>query len=85
MDNINMKLINKIKPEILEALENECKIKYSSSYSLIIASLSGTNKYRDLSINQVDTLITFLPEELRPNGRTDFYYGDYLLQKEYQV
>ena len=47
--------------------------------------MSEVEKYRDLSINQVDTLITFLPNELHPNGRVDFYYGDYLLQKEYQV
>ena len=80
-----MKLIDKVKPEILDALENEAKINYSSSYRSIIASLSNTDRYRELSINQVDTLITFLPKELHPNGRTDFYYGDYLLQKEYQV
>ena len=80
-----MKLIDQVKPEILEVLENECKIKYSSSYELIITSLSNINRYRELSINQVDTLLTFLPDELHPNGRTDFYYGDYLLQKEYQV
>ena len=80
-----MKLIDKVKPEILNALENETKIKYSSSYELIITSMSKIERYRDLSINQVDTLIMFLPEELRPNGRTDFYYGDYLLQKKYQV
>ena len=80
-----MKLIDQVKPEILEVLENECKIKYSSSYELIITSLSNINRYRELSINQVDTLITFLPDELHPNCRTDFYYGDYLLQKQYQV
>ena len=80
-----MKLIDQIKPEILKALENDAKINYSSSYSCIIASLSNVNRYRELSINQVDQLITFLPDELHPNGRTDFYYGDYLLQKEYQV
>ena len=80
-----MKLIDQVKPEILEILEEDVKIKYSSSYKLIIASLSNINRYRDLSINQVDTIITFLPNELHPNGRTDFYYGDYLLQKEYQV
>ena len=79
-----MKLIDQVKPEVLDALK-ESKIKYSSSYSLIIASLYSVNRYRELSINQVDTLITFLPKELHPNGRTDFYYGDYLLQKEYQV
>jgi len=80
-----MKLIDKVKPEILEVLEKDVKIKYSSSYELIIATFSKIDRYRDLSINQVDTIITFLPNELHPNGRTDFYYGDYLLQKQYQV
>ena len=85
MDNISMKLINKIKPEVLKALKDEAKIKYSSSYQAIIFSLADTKEYRELTINQVDKLITFLPKELHPNGRTDFYYGDYLLQKEYQA
>ena len=80
-----MKLIDQVKPEILDALENEAKINYISSYRSIIASLSSINRYRQLSIDQVDQLITFLPKELHPNGRTDFYYGDYLLQKQYQV
>ena len=80
-----MKLIDKIKPEVLESLENDCKIKYSSSYELIITSFTNIERYRDLTINQVDQLILFLPDELHPNGRTDFYYGDYLLQKKYQV
>ena len=80
-----MRLIDQVKPEILTALENEAKINYSSSYRSIIASLSNTERYRQLSIDQVDQLITFLPNELHPNGRTDFYYGDYLLQKQYQV
>ena len=80
-----MKLIDKIKPEVLESLENDCKIKYSSSYELIITSFTNIERYRDLTINQVDQLILFLPDELKPNGRTDFYYGDYLLQKKYQI
>ena len=80
-----MKLIDQVKPEILDALEDEAKINYSSSYRSIIASLSSTDKYRQLSIDQVDQLILFLPKEFHPNGRTDFYYGDYLLQKKYQV
>ena len=79
-----MKLIDQVKPEVLDALE-ESKISYSASYRLIITSLSSVNRYRELTINQVDSIITFLPNELHPNGRTDFYYGDYLLQKEYQV
>jgi hypothetical protein len=80
-----MKLIDQVKPEVLRSLENGCKIQYSSSYKCIIASLSNVDRYRDLSINQVDQLLIFLPNELHPDGRTDFYYGDYLLQKKYQV
>ena len=80
-----MSLIEKVKPEVLEALEDEAKIKYSSSYEAIVLSLSDVEKYRELTIKQVEQLILFLPNELHPNGRTDFYYGDYLLQKQYQV
>ena len=79
-----MKLIDKVKPEILEALEKDAKINYSASYKYIIASLKNVDRYRELSINEVDQLITFLPQELRPDNRIDFYYGDYLLKKEYQ-
>ena len=79
-----MKLIDQVKPEVLDAL-SESKIKYSASYRSIIASLSSADRYRQLSIDQVDQLITFLPRELHPNGRTDFYYGDYLLQEKYKL
>ena len=80
-----MKLIDKVKPEVLKALESDAKINFSSSYKAIVLSLSDVEKYRELTINQVDILLTFLPNELHPNGRVDFYYGDYLLQKEYQT
>ena len=79
-----MKLINKVKPEVLDALK-ESKINYNASYKAIVLSLSDVERYRELTIKQVDILLTFLPNELHPNGRTDFYFGDYLLQKEYQV
>ena len=80
-----MKLIDQVKPEVLQSLENGCKIQYSSSYRAIVTSLSDIEKYRDLTIAQVNNLLTFLPDEYHPNGRTDFYYGDYLLQKKYQI
>ena len=80
-----MKLIDKVKPEVLSALEREASIKYNASYKVIIASLSSVNRYRELTIDSVDNLLVFLPDEFHPNGRTDFYYGDYLLKKEYQV
>ena len=80
-----MKLIEKVKPEVLKALEKDVKINYNASYKYIIASLKNVDRYRELSINEVDQLIMFLPQELRPGDRIDFYYGDYLLKKEYQV
>ena len=80
-----MKLIDQVKPEILEVLEKDTKIKYSSSYRSIIDSLSLVGNYNRLTISEVHTLITFLPDEYHPNGRVDFYYGDYLLQKKYQL
>ena len=79
------KLIEQVEPVVLKALERSSKIKYTASYRSIIASLESVNRYRDLTIDQVNTLITFLPQELHPDGKTDFYYGDYILQKKYQV
>ena len=79
------KLIDQVQPIVLRALERSAKIKYSSSYRSIITSLEGVNRYRDLTIDQINTLLIYLPDELHPNGRTDFYYGDYILQKQYQV
>jgi len=79
------KLIDQVQPIVLKALERSAKIKYSSSYRSIITSLEGVNRYRDLTIDQINTLLIYLPDELHPNGRTDFYYGDYILQKQYQV
>ena len=84
-EELKTRLISKVKPEVLKALKNEAEIKYSSSYKAIIFSLADIKEYRDLTIGQVNNLLTFLPDELHPNSRTDFYYGDYLLQKEYQV
>tara|TARA_R100000935_G_scaffold51768_1_gene78579 strand:+ start:347 stop:592 length:246 start_codon:yes stop_codon:yes gene_type:complete len=79
------KLIDQVEPVVLRALERSSKINYTASYRSIIASLESVNKYRDLTIDQVNTLIMFLPDELHPDGRTDFYYGDYILKKKYQA
>jgi len=79
------RLIDKIKPEVLRALDRHCKPEYPTSHRIIITSLQDIYQYRDLTIEQVSNLLTFLPNELHPNGRTDFYFGDYVLQKQYQV
>ena len=80
-----MKLIDQVKPEVLDALKNDAKINFRASYAIILANLSDVKEYRDLSIKAIDQILLFLPNELHPNGRTDFYFGDYLLKKEYQV
>ena len=79
------RLIDKIKPEVLRALDRHVKLSYPTSHRMILASLSDIEEYRDLTIEQVGNLITFLPDELKPNGKVDFYFGDYILQHEYQV
>jgi len=79
-----MKLISKVKPEVLNALK-ESRIKYRASYSVMLTDLGKVENYRDLTIKAIDQIILFLPKELHPNGRTDFYYGDYLLQKQWQA
>ena len=76
------RLISKVKPEVLKALKDEAETKYSASYKAIIFSLADVKRYRQLTIDQVDQLLTFLPNKFHPNGRTDFYYGDYLLKNE---
>ena len=80
-----MKLIDQVKPEILEILEEDVKINYSASYRSIIDSLSLVGNYNRLTINEVYTLITFLPREFKPKGDIDLFYGDFILQKKYQV
>jgi len=80
-----MKLIDQVKPEVLRSLEDGCKFQYSSSYRVIIASFEEANRYKDLTIDQLQTLICFLPDELKPKGDLDLFYGDNILQKKYQL
>jgi len=79
-----MKLIDQIKPEVLDAL-SESKIKYSSSYRYIITSLENVNRYSDLTIDQLQTLICFLPNKLKPQCNIDWCYGDNILQEKYKL
>ena len=80
-----MKLIDQVKPEVLKSLENGCKIQYSSSYKRIIASLEKVNGYRELTVNDIQTLICFLPDEFKPQGDVDVFYGDNILQEKYKL
>jgi hypothetical protein len=79
-----MKLIDKLKPEVLDALA-ESKIEFSSSYRRIILSLESVNGYKQLTIDEIQTLICFLPDEFKPQGDIDMFYGDNILQEKYKL
>ena len=79
------KLIDKIKPEVLIALDRHCKPEYPTSHRMIITSLQDLYHYRELTIEQVSQLKTFLPKEFEPVTSLDWCYGDNILQKKYQL
>ena len=79
------KLIDKIKPEVLRALDRHCKPQYPTSHRMIITSLQDITHYRDLTIEQVLQLKTFLPKEFEPITSLDWCYGDHILQTKYQL
>ena len=77
-----MKLIEKVKPEVLDALA-ESKVKYGASYRRIILSLKNVDGYSELTINQLQILICFLPDQFKPKGDIDMFYGDNILKEKY--
>jgi hypothetical protein len=79
-----MRLIDQVKPEVLSALA-ESKIEFSSSYRRIILSLESVERYKQLTIDDIQTLICFLPSEFRPQCDLDWYYGDNILQEKYKL
>ena len=79
------KLIDKIKPEVLRALDRHVKPKYSTSYRNIIGFLSSVDRYQDLTVSNIYNLYTFLPREMQPDGILDTYWGDYIMQDKYIV
>jgi len=82
MDNNNMKLINKVKPEILSFLKSSIKPTYGASYRSIIASFKNNTEYRNLTIEEVDTLQMYLDNRFKPVTKGDFLWGDYLLKNQ---
>lgn len=79
-----MKLVDKIKPEVLKALERT-KIQYSSSYRAIFATLNSVEDYKDLTVNQLNTILCFLPREYKPHSEIGWMYGDNILDKKYRL
>jgi hypothetical protein len=79
-----MRLIDQVKPEILDALA-ESKVKYNCSYKRIILSLESVSRYKQLTIDDIQTLICFLPDQFKPQGDIDMFYGDNILQEKYKL
>jgi len=80
----NMKLKDKLKPEVYAALDN-AKYQYSSSHRSIFASLNSVENYRDLTLKELMNIYTFLPQEFKPNTDIGWLYGDNILAKKYRI
>ena len=79
-----MKLVEKVKPEVLDALA-ESKIKWTASYNRIMLSLESVNGYSELTISELQILICFLPDQFKPKGDIDMFYGDNILKEKYKL
>ena len=73
-----MKLIKQIKPGILTSL-NVAGRKYPHSHELIMTVLKKKSNYRDLTIEEIRTTCTFLPDRYQPKDILDLKFGDWLL------
>ena len=79
-----MKLIDKLKPEVIEALD-EAKIQYGASHRAIFATLNSVSEYRDLTVDQLSLIIAYLPQDLQPYSRIGWMYGDNILDKKHRL
>ena len=77
-----MKLIDKVKPEILNFLKSSVKPTYGASYRSIIASFKSKSHYRDLTMEEVDCIQLHLDDRFQPATRGEFLFGDYLLKNQ---
>ena len=79
-----MKLIDKLKPEVIEALD-EAKIQYGASHRRIFATLNQISEYRDLTIDQLNLITAYLPQDLKPHSTIGWMYGDNILDKKHRL
>ena len=79
-----MKLIDKLKPEVIEALD-DAKIQYSSSHRRIFATLNQISEYIDLTVDQLNLITAYLPQDLKPHSQIGWMYGDNILDKKYRL
>ena len=77
-----MKLIDKLKPEVIEALD-DAKIQYSASHRAIFATLNSISEYRELTVDQLNLITAYLPQDLKPHSSIGWMYGDNILDKKH--
>ena len=73
-----MKLIKKVKPGILISLKATGR-KWPHSQKKIMTILRSKSDYRDLTIEEIRTACTFLPDRYQPKNMIDLKYGDWLV------
>ena len=71
-------LYDKLKPEIKAKLEANYAEGYVTSIESIFKQLKTTNRYSELTIDEVRTLNTFSNSELYRTTQMDLMYGDHL-------
>ena len=71
-------LYDKLKPEIKAKLEASYAEGYVTSIESIFKQLKTTNRYSELTIDDVKTLNTFSNSELYQTTQMDLMYGDHL-------
>ena len=79
-----MKLIDKLKPEVIQALD-DAKIQYSASHRRIFATLNQISDYRDLTVDQLNLITAYLPQDLKPHSPIGWMYGDNILDKKHRL
>ena len=73
-----MTLYDQLKPEIKAKLEASYAEGYVTSIESIFKQLKTTNRYSELTIDEVRTLNTFSNSELYQTTQMDLMYGDHL-------
>ena len=71
-------LYDQLKPEIKAKLEANYAEGYVTSIESIFKQLKTTNRYSELTIDDVKTLNTFSNSELYQTTQMDLMYGDHL-------
>ena len=60
-------------------------IRDSASHRAIFATLNSVNDYRDLTVDQLNLITAYLPQDLKPNSPIGWMYGDNILDKKHRL